>query len=120
MWTLGHLFIGFFVDKVFTIFNAVVMVLDKSLFVFYEIAVDCMLLQLSTEGVLPEIVIERTLAAIDVPVVSYREVLSEKGQSQEGLQSMIKDESETAKIHVGLVSYMDPKHSLNKMCFASN
>lgn len=81
-------------------------------------AVDCMLLPLSKEGVLPEIVIQRTLAAVDIPVVSYREVFSGKGQSQEGLQ--IKAESEAAKIHTGLVSYMDPKHSLNKMCFASN
>lgn len=28
MWALGHPFTGFFVDKAFTIFNAVAMVLD--------------------------------------------------------------------------------------------
>lgn len=70
----------------------------------YNMAADCMLLQLSKEGVLPEIVIQRTLAAIDIPVVSYRKVLSGKRQSQEGLQSMTRDESEAAKIHIGLVS----------------
>lgn len=70
----------------------------------YNMAVDCMLLQLSKEGVLPEIVIQRTLAAIDRPVVSYRKVLSRKGQSQKGLQSMTRDESEAAKILIGLVS----------------
>lgn len=32
---------------------------------------------------------------------------------------MIKDESGAAKIHIDLVSCMDPMHSLNKMCFAS-
>lgn len=83
-------------------------------------AVDCILLQQSEEGVLSEIVIERTLAAIDIPVGCYREVLSGKGQSQEGFQSMTKDESEAAKVHIGLVSYMCLKHRLNKMCFATS
>lgn len=115
----GHLFIGFYVDKAFTISNAVAMVLDTRLIIFYNMAVDCMLLQPSKEGALPEIVIQRTLAAIDIPVVSYKEVFSAKGQSQEGLRSMNKDESEAAKIHISLVSYMGPKHSLSKMCFAS-
>lgn len=82
-------------------------------------AVDWMLLQPSKEGVLPEIVIQRTLAALDISVVSYKEVFSGKSQSQEGLQSMNKDESEAAKIHISLVSYMGPKRSLNKLCFAS-
>lgn len=67
-----------------------------------------------------KIVIQKTLAATDIPVVSYREVFSGEGHSQEGLQSLIKDESEAAKIHIGLFSCIDPKHSLNKRCFASN
>lgn len=80
------------------------MVLDRWLIMLYNMAVDCMLLQLSKEGVLPEIVIQRTLAAIDRPVVSYRKVRSRKGQSQKGLQSMTRDESEAVKILIGLVS----------------